>query len=292
MLINEITKQTGLTKKAVEYYCEQQLISPTIQENGYRDFSESDRLLLEKIAVLRKLEISVEEIKEILADQTGDVLQRIALQKKIMLKNSELKQALLNELCLNASYVDIKDKLQSIDDQTAISDKLLELFPGYYGRYICLHFARFLTDPIANEEQQKAYDDIISFLDDVPQLVFPLEIQDFIDEHMITISNQLINKTLQNMETALADPETFMSENKDFLIQYMAYKQSTEYLDSPSYKMQAYMKEFNASSGYYERFIPAMKKLSPAYTEYYAQLERADKKLQEDYPEIANWERN
>lgn len=38
MLINEVAKLCNLTKKAVEYYTEQGLISPNILENGYRDF--------------------------------------------------------------------------------------------------------------------------------------------------------------------------------------------------------------------------------------------------------------
>ncbi len=42
MLINEVCKKCRLTKKAVEYYIEQGLISPDIMENGYRDFSQDD----------------------------------------------------------------------------------------------------------------------------------------------------------------------------------------------------------------------------------------------------------
>ncbi|MDY0236903.1 MAG: MerR family transcriptional regulator [Gudongella sp.] len=42
MLINQTSKKTNLTKKAIEYYTEQGLISPVILENGYRGFSEDD----------------------------------------------------------------------------------------------------------------------------------------------------------------------------------------------------------------------------------------------------------
>ena len=38
MFINEVCKECNLTKKAVKYYTEQGLISPTVLENGYRDF--------------------------------------------------------------------------------------------------------------------------------------------------------------------------------------------------------------------------------------------------------------
>ena len=36
MLINEVCKKCSLTKKAIEYYIEQGLVIPAIQENGYR----------------------------------------------------------------------------------------------------------------------------------------------------------------------------------------------------------------------------------------------------------------
>lgn len=59
MLINEVRKRCGLTKKAIEYYEEQGLTCPQIMENGYRVFSEDDVIRLNKIAVLRGLGISV-----------------------------------------------------------------------------------------------------------------------------------------------------------------------------------------------------------------------------------------
>jgi len=42
MLMNETSKITSLTKKAIEYYTEQELVFPSILENGYRDFSADD----------------------------------------------------------------------------------------------------------------------------------------------------------------------------------------------------------------------------------------------------------
>ena len=51
--------------------------------------------------------------------------------------------------------------------------------------------------------------------------------------------------------------------------------------------MQNVLKEFNRASGYYDVFIPAMKKLSASYAEYYRQMELANDKLLEQYPEIA-----
>lgn len=60
MQVNEICKQTGLTKKAVEYYQLKGLISPEVNENGYRKFSDSDLSRLKEIALLRKLDLSTD----------------------------------------------------------------------------------------------------------------------------------------------------------------------------------------------------------------------------------------
>ena len=58
---------------------------------------------------------------------------------------------MLNKLSFGTSYAQISRELQSIEDGAAIAEKLLDAFPGYYGRFVCLHFARFLDGPIVTE---------------------------------------------------------------------------------------------------------------------------------------------
>lgn len=66
MLIKDVCRECKLTKKAVEYYEQQGLISPRIEDNGYRNYSYEDISVLKEIGVLRKLGISIAEIKDIL----------------------------------------------------------------------------------------------------------------------------------------------------------------------------------------------------------------------------------
>ncbi len=42
MLVNEVSKATNLTKKAIEYYTNQGLVFPEILGNGYKYFSAND----------------------------------------------------------------------------------------------------------------------------------------------------------------------------------------------------------------------------------------------------------
>lgn len=92
----------------------------------------------------------------------------------------------------------------------------------------------------------------------------------------------MINSTKISIE----NPDNFLSDNNEMLEQYLAYKVTDEYKNSPAYKIMELMKEFNCTNGYYDVFIPALKKLSNSYSEYYQQLEIANKKLLAKYPEI------
>ncbi|MEG1872590.1 MAG: MerR family transcriptional regulator, partial [Ruthenibacterium sp.] len=87
---------------------------------------------------------------------------------------------------------------------------------------------------------------------------------------------------------SIENPEDFISNNKEILAEYFAYKQSAEYKNSPVFQIQSLLKEFNSTSGYDTVFIPMIKQLSPAYAKYYSQMEIANDKLLAQYPVIAN----
>lgn len=289
MLIHEVSRTTGVTKKAIEYYCEQGLICPTILENGYRDFGQNEVERLGQISVLRKLGISGEEIKTVLSDESGNALQRLSVQKELSLKREQAKKALLEQLSSGKSYAEISAELQTIETGKTITEKLLEAFPGYYGRFICLHFARFLNEPIKTEKQQAAYEKILAFLDNLPPLDLPEDLLEYLSESTRQIGTQQINAMIQSTQKSIENPDEFLSENKEFLKQYLAYKQSEEYKNSPAYKMMALLKTFNSTSGYYDVFLPALKELSSSYAQYYRQLEIANETILSRYPEIEKW---
>lgn len=289
MLIHEVSRTTGVTKKAIEYYCEQGLICPAILENGYRDFGQNEVERLGQISVLRKLGISGEEIKTVLSDESGNALQRLSVQKELSLKREQAKKALLEQLSGGKSYAEISAELQTIETGKTITEKLLEAFPGYYGRFICLHFARFLNEPIQTNQQQAAYERILSFLDNLPPLNLPEDLLEYLSESTRQIGTQQINTMIQNTQKSIENPDEFLSENKEFLEQYLAYKQSEEYQNSPAYKMMALLKTFNSTSGYYDVFLPALKELSSSYAQYYRQLEIANETILSRYPEIEKW---
>lgn len=284
MLTHEVCTQTNLTKKAIEYYIEQGLLSPALSDNGYRDFNRENIECLKKISVLRKLGLGIEEIRTVLNDNTNTVLQKLSVKKELTLQKEQKKKQILEKLQADMDYSRVEDDLEALDQNATITERLLDSFPGYYGRLICLHFARFLNEPASTEAQKEAYQEILSFLDNVPDMEFPKDVAEYLDETANNISSGQIGEIIDNTKKAIENPEKFLSENKDFLEYYYEFLQSDEYKNSPAYKFKNLLAEFNRSSGYYDIFLPAMKKLSPAYAEYCRQSELANEKLLEQYP--------
>jgi len=286
MLINEVSKLTKLTKKAIEYYTLQGLISPSILDNGYREYSSQDIDTLNKISVLRKLDISTEEIRCILNDSTNSALQAVSVKKELDYQRDMMKKSILQKLSEGKPYEEVSAELQAVEQGKTITDKLLDAFPGYYGRFICMHFARFLNEPIQSETQQSAYESILLFLDNVSALDIPKDLEDYLIEGTSHIGTKQISEMLKSTKKSYENPDGFLASNKEVLDQYLEFKQSDGYKNSSACKLMELMNKFKSSNGYNDTFIPAMKKLSTAYTEYYRQMEIANEKLLAQYPEI------
>ena len=156
MLINEVCRECNLTKKAVEYYTEQGLIRPDIAENGYRRFSDADVLKLRRIAVLRGLGFSVPEIRTSLDDSRAaiyDILNR----KELEIVEQQTKLALIKQLANGGDWERIERQIEALEGKKSILSRILDKFPGFYGKFACLHFAPFLGEAIATEEQRESF---------------------------------------------------------------------------------------------------------------------------------------
>lgn len=72
MTIKEVEEQTGLTRSNIRFYEKEKLIEPSRNDkNGYRNYSEKDVENIKKIAYLRTLEISIEDIRNIISDKVS-----------------------------------------------------------------------------------------------------------------------------------------------------------------------------------------------------------------------------
>lgn len=65
MTIHEIESLLGVSRANVRFYEKEGLLSPSRKENGYRDYNDENIRQLKKIIILRKIGVSIPEIKEI-----------------------------------------------------------------------------------------------------------------------------------------------------------------------------------------------------------------------------------
>ncbi len=286
MLINEVAKRCDVTKKAIQYYVNQGVVTPTVLENGYSDFSEEDVNILKKVVLYRRLGLSVPEIKRVLENQND--VKGILYQRVLELEREKVKQGLLQQISEGVDIEDLAQHINDINSKTIIIQRLLDLFPSYYGKFISLNFSRYLTGTIETEEQMEAFGDIIEFFDNAPELEIPSDLQEFMDEYLDMYSSEegieKINSIIQGKHEAMQNIEAFVEENKEILDEYHRFKQTDEYKNSPAYRLMEVMKEFCSTSGYYDVFIPTMRRLSPLYNEYYEQMLEANEKFVREHP--------
>ena len=85
MTIKDVEERTGLSRSNVRFYEKEKLIEPSRNEsNGYRDYSENDVENIKKIAYLRTLGISIEDIRSIISG-------KVTLQETLERQNEVLK---------------------------------------------------------------------------------------------------------------------------------------------------------------------------------------------------------
>ncbi len=115
MKINEVEAQVGIAKRNIRFYEKEGLLTPARNsENGYRDYGEEDVRTLEKIKLLRKLDVPLEEIRRL---QQGlltldDVLRRHIIQLRRKEEDLATTETLCRRLC------DAGEQLSTLDAGT------------------------------------------------------------------------------------------------------------------------------------------------------------------------------
>lgn len=166
MKIQEACRLAGVTRKAALVAAEQGLIAPARLENGYRDFSSEDVTRLRKIAVLRGLGMTGEEIREYFAGDQAS-LSRAAMAGHLRQEREAARQRALEELARTGDWEAARAALEALQAQESLAERLLDAFPGFFGQYMALHFSAFLQEPIREEAQRAAFEEAVGYLDSV-----------------------------------------------------------------------------------------------------------------------------
>lgn len=285
MLIHEVCGRTNLTKKAVEYYTGKGLVVPEVLENGYRDYAEEDVERLRRIGILRRLGLGMEEIGEILRDGSGEALRRAALRWELQIRRNARRGALLWGLNHGRTYEEVEGELRALEMEEEIGERLIAAFPGFFGRFVCMHFSEFLREPVRTKEQQEAFEEVRDFLDGMSSFEVPEDVEEVMSRGVESLDTEKVGEILDGVRQSLQDPEAFLREHQETVEWYLAYRQSEEYQNSAAARWMEGMRSFQSASGYTDVFLPAMRRLSPSYREYCEQLEAANERFLERYPE-------
>ncbi len=281
MQIHEVCKQCALTRKAVSYYEQQGLIQTQVLPNGYRDFSPDTVKRLKKIGILRGLGLSVAEIRCFL-DEPETEKMRLVAHKALESNMAQRKQQLLRQLAQKGKWKSVEIRLEVLQRKETVLQRMMDAFPGFYGRYLAMHFAPYLDEPVTSSEQQQAFETVISFLD---QVEVPSNLQSILEWCVQDVEETALTNFSEQLQQLTKDPQQYLTQHREMLEQYLNYRQSEAYRSSPLCQVQEFWKTFCAESGYHTVFIPAMKQLSRSYHAFHNALEKANQVFLEKYPQ-------
>lgn len=102
MKINQVEELVGITKKNIRFYEEQGLLAPNRNpENGYREYHTPDVERLYKIKLLRKLGVSIEEIRLLLEEK--QTLSQCMENHLVYLDREKHNIDIMKQMCLELS---------------------------------------------------------------------------------------------------------------------------------------------------------------------------------------------
>ena len=99
MKTNELEKLLGTTKDTLRYYEKEELISPSRDDNGYRNYSHEDIRIIKNIIMLRSFDLSIEDIRRIF---NNEISLNTCLNQK--------KEYLLEEIGKKQRIIDLIEK--------------------------------------------------------------------------------------------------------------------------------------------------------------------------------------
>lgn len=280
MRISEAAQAVGCTRRAIKYYEEQGLL-PAVgrEENGYRDYSNEDIRILHEIQAYRKLGISVGDIRCLLKGGSRDVLDAVLSRKR---REQQSRQEELDAL---EAFIRRHDALALDDalDFETIAQAMRAQLPGGFGRYLTAHFAPYLQLRITTEEQREAYQTILAFWDD-PGLRLPLLFR--LSMHLCGLSAEDAPASAARMDAqlqAMLHPdEATYARLKAQTLRTVRLRENPLIRYSPGELARRQMLRALQTCGYNDVFIPAMKRLSPAYRAYHDALQQLNERLCRD----------
>ena len=227
MTIKEACATTGLTRKAIRYYEAVGLISPDIDSNGYRKYSDEVVHQLAVIAILRGFRFSIEEIRESLK---GDDTLSVGVEKKIA-EFEEEQERLSAELILLREFAARGRSLQEInglrqrvegslkDRPGYLCERLRQLFPGDFGEVVAAVYGNMLDQRLETSQQHEAWLSLVADLDEIDPIDVPDEISEW--AHQRNNERQISENVARMKNEYSQDYEAFSQQKRESAERYL-----------------------------------------------------------------------
>lgn len=277
MLRSEIQNKTGLTRKAIEYYEDKGLINPHRLENGYKDYTEKDLDILVKVSILRKLGISLSEIKQCVL-YNSSTLSSVLRMKEHQLEVDERRKNILELIVKGEKQELIDEYIAMIETEESIYNRLERVFPGYFGQLFFAAYLPFMNEPLTKDGEE-AFIKYISYLDNLPTFELSEDEKKFIDEISSNFDMSILKKVNEDKISTVENIEDWLEKNKDSILQYESYKNSEQYQNSLLRDIQEKLRKYMIDNNYYQVAIPLIRKFSKSYNMYYEKMIKANERF-------------
>ena len=274
---NEVEKITGLRRKAILYYEEKKLIRPAIEDNNYRNYSKEDLNRLIKISLYRRLGLNISEMKNIL-DSNNKEIGKILRDRDYKIELEKSKKNLLERIIKGDDLKEITDELNILEKEESIYEKLTRIFPGYFGQAFFMTYKPFLKEKL-KENEEEAFNEYVSFLDKLPEIDFTEEEKNYIENLTNDFKNEDLEKINNEKIKAAYNIEDWIKKNEENVRAYEKFLESDEYKNSPLKTIRDKIKNYMIKNNYYEVALPLIRKMSPAYDDYYKKLLESNEKF-------------
>ncbi|URZ07388.1 MerR family transcriptional regulator [Clostridium felsineum] len=301
MKINEVMKISGLTRRAVNYYEDEGLIKPAINKiNNYREYSMKDVDKLLKIAVLRELDLTVREIKNILEEpekikialtehliKLESKISKINRSKKVIeafIKKFDDSKDMTEELVTLSKCIDMDEKNRS----GFMKREILKIFPGDFGKLMFANYSPFLNEPIDTKEKEGAFINLVKFMDEAQEIRYPVGFEKMYEKLTKEEIEKIEITTQKRVEKWISITDEQLLEEKKVLLDFMKKVKHDEKVKDnwkKTFVMDKEIKKQMKNINYHKNFNENLKILSRAYSVYVKNMSRFEKMLNIDINE-------
>jgi len=245
MKINEVMKETGLTKKAIYYYENEGLIKPRKDPgNNYRHYTREEVRKLIVINILRRIDVPIKAISDIIVNS---VSMKDVLKEQLVLTNRKINllfqnKKIMNDLILedieerDFSFHTLKKFNHELDmlpeGSGQVGKELERIFPGTLGKTFAILYGNNLNISLDTDKKVSAWDEMIRRLDEMKEIDFPEDIEKIVDE---------LYGNIDDDEFAQMPPDqASMLMTKEALVGYYANPENQKVIDG-YYKLQSFI---------------------------------------------------